>query len=77
MELSGLIQLSKSIQKNSITGFLAHFGAGQQAQSLTLQELMALYKRLWQSEEGLERLAEASRINPGALSKVSKVNKRC
>ncbi|OAV98603.1 hypothetical protein, variant [Puccinia triticina 1-1 BBBD Race 1] len=73
LDLSGLIQLSTSSQTRSIAGFLAHFGAGQQAQSLTLQELMALYERLWQSEEGLERLAEAGRIDPGALAKVNKL----
>ncbi|KAA1133331.1 hypothetical protein PGTUg99_025637 [Puccinia graminis f. sp. tritici] len=71
LDLSGLIQLSTTSQTRSIAGFLAHFGAGNQAQSLTLQELMALYERLWQTEDGVERLAEAGRMDPGALARVN------
>ncbi|KAI7966106.1 hypothetical protein MJO29_001854 [Puccinia striiformis f. sp. tritici] len=73
LDLTGLIQLSTTSQTRSIAGFLAHIGSSNQAQSLTLQELMAHYERLWQSEDGVERLARAGRMDAGALAKVNKL----
>ncbi|PLW38277.1 hypothetical protein PCASD_08968 [Puccinia coronata f. sp. avenae] len=73
LDLSGLIQLSTTSQTRSIAGFLAHIGSGQQASNLTVQELMALYESSWETEEGLERLAEAARIDAGALARVNKL----
>jgi len=73
LDLSGLIQLSTASQTRSIAGFLAHVGLSHDAQRLTVQELMALYERLWLTEDGLERLAQAGKMDAGSLARVNRL----
>lgn len=73
LDLSGLIQLSSTSQTRSIAAFLAYVGSANQAQYLTFRELMDLYESFWEREDSLERLADAARIDAGAMARVNRL----